>query len=115
MSNHGKKPFEAFDEGPEFQRKNRRLRELLDTTGFRGALGDFPEGQLTKDDEGAIQFAIGQKDNKVVVDFGTPVHWLAMSPQQAADFASLVLAKARQVGRRNGETVTLCIGTPGRQ
>lgn len=111
MAHHGSGPLEGEPEG--FDRKvarNKLMRDLLDTTGFRGALGDFPEGRLTKADEGAIQFAIGEKDGKVVIDFGTPVHWVGMTPQQAADFASLLLKRARQVARTNGETVGFTIG-----
>lgn len=108
MSNHGKNPFEAFEGKPgkpQFQKRQELMRELLSTTGFRGALGDFPEGQITKQDEGAIQFAVGEKDGKVVIDFGTSVHWLGMTPQQAADLASTILKRARLVARKNGETV----------
>lgn len=91
-------------------RKQRLLRDLMDTTGFIGATGMYPEGKLTPQDEGGIQFAIGEQNGKVVIDFGNPVHWLAMSPQQAADFASSLLSRARLVGRKQGETVTLTIG-----
>lgn len=112
MTNHGPNPFKGFNDEnkPEFVNSRERMRELLTTTGFRGALGDFPQGQLTKDDEGAIRFAIGSKDGKVVIDFGTQVHWLAMPPQMAADFASAVLKRAREVGRKNGESVAFTIG-----
>lgn len=111
MAHHGPNPFEDFDKQPEYQRRRELMRELLSSTvDFKGALGDFPQGQLTKDDEGSIRFAIGEKGGKVVIDFGTPVHWLGMTPQQAADFASAVLKRARLVGRKNGETITLNIG-----
>lgn len=90
--------------------RNKLMRSLLDTTGFKGALGGYPEGKLTKTDEGAIQFAIGEKDGKVVIDYGTPVHWIGMTPQQAADFASLLMKRAREVARKNGETVAFTIG-----
>lgn len=110
MGHHGSEP---FDEESDFEKKvgrDKLMRELLDTTGFRGALGDFPEGKLTKTDEGAIQFAIGEKDGKVVIDFGTAVHWVGMSPQQAAEFASTLLKRAREVARKNGESVSFVIG-----
>jgi hypothetical protein len=112
MAHHGAEPFDGTPEDPERKiARNKLMRDLLSSTAnFRGALGNFPEGQLTKTDEGAIQFAIGHKDGKVILDFGTPVHWVGMSPQQAADLASSLLAKARQVGRMNGETVTIIIG-----
>jgi hypothetical protein len=109
--NHGSEPFDATPEDPERKiQRNKLMRDLLSTTDFKGALGEFPEGKLTKTDEGSIQFAIGEKDGKVVIDFGTPVHWLGMSPQQAAEFASLLLKRAREVGRKNGETVSFLIG-----
>ena len=120
MAHHGPFPWDGDEPPPwakdepaklrTFKTQQERLRELLDTTGFRGALGEFPEGKLTKQDEGAIRFAIGSKGDKVILDFGSPVHWVGMTAQQAADLASSLLSKAREVGRRNGETVTLTIG-----
>lgn len=109
MAHHGSDPFDG--DQPAFQARQELMRKLLDTTGFRGAIGSYPEGKLTKGDEGAIQFAIGEQDGKVVIDFGTSVHWLGMTPQQAADFASTLLAKARLVGRKNGETITMTISS----
>ena len=112
MSNHGPTPFDNFDDDgkPGFQKRHELFRELMNSTAnFRGATGDFPEGQLTKDDEGAIQFAIGSKGDKVVIDFGTQVHWLAMTPEQAAEFASTILKRAREVGRRHGKTITFTL------
>lgn len=84
MSHHG------FDGLPEDFK-----RSLLDTTSFRGALGTFPEGRLTKGDEGALQFGVTERDGKVVLDFGAPVAWVGMNPQQAADLASLMLSSMR--------------------
>jgi len=113
MSNHGDEP---FDHAPEqkkhfdtIQGRNKLMRDLLNTASFRGALGEFPEGKLTKSDEGALQFAIGAKDGKVILDFGTSVHWVGMTPQQAADLASILVKRAREVARANGETVTFII------
>lgn len=85
-------------------------RQLLDTAAFRGALGTFPSGQLTKTDEGAIQFGVTERDGKVILDFGTPVAWVGMEPQQAADLASLMLKHARAAGRKSGQVVTLNLG-----
>lgn len=108
MSHHGSNPFDGpMSEGGGERAK--LLRELLNTSSFRGATDHFPEGKLTKSDEGAIQFGVGEKDGKVVLDFGTPVAWIGMSPQQAADFASTVLKRAREVARKSGQTVGFTI------
>lgn len=104
MSHHGDQPFE------EMGRMQKIIRELKDTASFRGAIGSFPEGKLTASDEGAIQFAVGEKDGKVVIDFGTSTRWIGMSPQQAADLASVLLSTARAAGRRNGEMIHMKIG-----
>jgi hypothetical protein len=110
MSHHGRNPFDGED-GPGFQRRQKMMRDLLTTAAeFRGAMGEFPQGKLTPQDEGAIRFAVGEQGGKVVIDFGTAVHWFAMTAQEAADLASILLSKARLVGRKNGETITLTIG-----
>ena len=113
MAHHGPNPFDfGDDDRPEFQKRQQRVRDLLTSVAeFRGAIGAFPEERLTDQDEGAIQFAIGERDGKVVVDFGTPVHWLGMTPQQAADFASAILKRACEVGRKSGQSIAFTIGT----
>lgn len=98
------------EEEPEQIARNKLRRQLLDTTGFLGAIGSHPDGVLRKGDEGLIQFAVGMEDGKVVIDFGTPVAWLGMTPQQAADFASSILNRAREAARKQGETVAFKIG-----
>ena len=72
-----------------------------------GATGEFPGGKLTEDDEGALNLAIGGKDGKVVIDFGTPVVWIGLTPQEAAEFASLILKYAKEMARQNGEILTV--------
>ena len=105
MAHHGSDPFDGEPEGMK------KLRDAMqNSASFRGALGDFPEGQLTKSDEGAVQFAIGVKDGKVVLDFGTPCAWVGMTPQQAADLAGVLLKRAREAGRLNGEVITVTLG-----
>ena len=106
MAHHSTDPFEE----PERLKKMEALKKkFLDTASFRGAIGDFPEGHLTKTDEGSIQFALGVKDGKVVLDFGTPVAWLGMTPQQATDLASLLVKQAREAARETGQSVSFTI------
>lgn len=100
---HSDRPFG----GDEQFRK--MVDDLKNTASFRGALGDFPEGKLTPTDEGSIQFAVGVKGGKVVLDFGTEVAWLGMNPQQAADLAAALLKRAREAARATGEPVEFTI------
>lgn len=103
MSHHSPEPFD-HPERRDFMRK------LMDTTSFRGAIGSHPHGKLTKSDEGSLQFAIGGKDGKVVIDFGSPVAWIGMTPQQAMDLAASIMKRARAAAAENGETVHITIG-----
>lgn len=70
-----------------------------------GATGEFPEGKLAEGDEGSLNLAIGSKEGKVVIDFGSPTVWIGMAPQEAATFASLIIKFARQVARENNLTI----------
>lgn len=107
MSHHGTMPFE---EGG-----NEGIRKLLDemkkaSADYRGPVGAYPHGMLHKTDEGSLQFAVGAKDGKVVVDFGSPVAWFGLTPQQAMDLAGIIMQRAREAAAANGETVHLTIG-----
>ena len=72
-----------------------------------GATGDFPHGKLNGNDEGGIRFAIGEDGGSVVINFGTPVTWLGMPPEQAVTLAEALIAKARIVARRTGTVLTV--------
>lgn len=98
MSHHGS------DDFPEELR-----RKLLDTASFRGALGTFPAGRLGPSDEGAIQFGVTAKDGKVVLDFGVPVAWIGLDPQQAADLASSMIRHAKEAARGSGRVISVSI------
>jgi hypothetical protein len=74
-----------------------------------GATGTHPQGKLTQADEGAIQFAIGVKDGKVCIDFGTPVKWLGMEPGQALELASSLIQHAKNAAKGTGSILTLNI------
>jgi len=65
-----------------------------------GPTGRFPEGRLTKHDEGEIAFALGRKEGKVIIDFGSPVHWLGMNPNQAIDLGNALIRHARKARRQ---------------
>ena len=59
-----------------------------------GPTGDYPRGKFGPDDEGGLNIGITQKDGVVVVNFGTPVAWFGMPPEQAIEFAKNILKHA---------------------
>lgn len=60
-----------------------------------GPTHDYPHGSLGPDDRGAIQIGVA-RDGKgnVVVNFGSELSWFAMPPENAINFAKLILKHA---------------------
>lgn len=85
--------------------------------GPLGATGDFPQGSLHPTDEGGVRLAIGIKDDKVVIDFGTPTSWIGFDAQQALAIADSIRAKAHAVlaakKESSGIRKTVCVDLDG--
>lgn len=64
-----------------------------------GATGRYPEGKLSKHDEGEIAFAVAAdpKHGKVLIDFGKPVAFLGMNADQAIALGEMLIAKAGEL------------------
>jgi hypothetical protein len=62
-----------------------------------GATGRYPEGKLNEDDEGELTFGLARDPDTgyVHINFGTPVGWLVLPPDQAIVFAEAIIKKAR--------------------
>lgn len=59
-----------------------------------GATGKFPDGKLVPHDEGEIRFGVTHKGGKVIIDFGEPVHWIGMTPDQAKLLAASLITRS---------------------
>lgn len=64
-----------------------------------GATGEYPEGRLGPDDEGELKVALAadRKARRLILAFGKPVAWIAMTGPEARDFAHRLLEKAKQL------------------
>lgn len=100
MSNHSSHPGDSPI--PDFIRR-------ITEEPLIGATGTFPAGRLTRHDEGALQFSVGVKDHKVCVDFGTPVKWVGMEPEQAMQLAQLLVQHARDAARGTGKVLSFSL------
>ncbi|HEY1888465.1 MAG TPA: hypothetical protein VGG86_20850 [Roseiarcus sp.] len=65
-----------------------------------GSTDDFPRGKLNPDDEGGLNIAIGSEVDCVRIDFGEPIAWIALPPDQALAFASLIVKHAMAMKQR---------------
>lgn len=90
---HGDRPFDTLDTEAA-ERMSKLLSEHRQSA--LGATGEFPEGKLSAHDEGEIRFAIGHQRGKVVLEFGKPVAWVGMDPNQAIALASSLIAHAKR-------------------
>ena len=70
-----------------------------------GATGDFPDGKLNEYDEGAVKLAIGNNDGHVIIDFGTPVVWMGLKPNEAVSMAQSLIKQARALANETGEVL----------
>lgn len=71
------------------------LRTIFDRP-LVGATGTNREGEFGPGDAGDIQFALGVRGGRVVMDFGAAVWWMSMNPEQAAQVAQLIMLAANQ-------------------
>ena len=60
-----------------------------------GETGEPPTGKYHPGDKGGLKAAVVREGDDVVVYFGKPLSWVAMTAQEAAAFARTLLAKAR--------------------
>lgn len=79
------------------QASQQRLQEQLDGRAKR----TFSEGRIGPTDDGDVAFAVGTHPDKplVCIDFGKPVEWVAMQPQQAIELAQNLIKQARSVSQ----------------
>jgi len=72
----------------------------LDTMSAKlGPTGEFPEGKLGANDEGALRIGIGihPSGKTVVIDFGKSIAWVGMPKQNAILFAETILEHAKKL------------------
>jgi len=61
-----------------------------------GATGDFPLGKMNNDDEGGLKLGVTHTKDPamVILNFGTPVAWLGLTPKQARSLGLLLIKRA---------------------
>jgi len=59
---------------------------------------NYPEGKLNDYDEGELALKIGIEKRTVAIDFGKPTQWIALPPDQAVEFALLIIKHAKEIG-----------------
>jgi len=75
----------------------RKLQQQNDGTRQR----EWPHGRVSGDDDGELALAISSDaaTGLVRMDFGKPVAWMAMSPDDAVALAQLLIRHARAISK----------------
>ena len=60
--------------------------------------GEYPDGKLNAQDEGAVACAIGHQDGRVVLKFPKPVAWIGFTAAEAMEIAQSLIEHARAAG-----------------
>lgn len=92
MSHHG------YDKEREAELRN-TMRQLI---------GEFPDGRLDENDQGAVSVGIGHQQGRVTMQFPKNLNWIGFTPEQAIDIAEMLVQHARQCGCN--KPLTLKIG-----
>jgi len=63
-----------------------------------GPTGDFPRGKVDESDEGGLQVGItyDKESDTVVIVFGKSITWIGFGPEQAIEFANLIIERAKK-------------------
>ena len=112
MSHHSDQPFFSQEQLNEWAKNHKadeftknmpaaqteRLKQAIeDSKTDAGATNNFPDGKLTETDEGEIKFAITAIEDRVVLNFGTPVHWIGFTRAQALAIANSLTKHAASI------------------
>jgi hypothetical protein len=64
-----------------------------------GPTGDFPDGKISPDDDGGLVFKIIKdvENQRIILDFGKNVSWLGFLPEQALEFAKILVDDATEL------------------
>ncbi len=101
MSHHSDGP------GPEvtaetikrFFKRGKNAQSGIDRILNLGPTGKFPQGKLTEDDAGEIEFTVARKGDKVVMDFGTPVKWVGLTADDAREVGKALIKHAKKINK----------------
>ena len=70
--------------------------------------GEYPDGRLNEDDQGAIPVAIGVQNERVVMQFPKSVSFIGFTADQAMDIAQSLVEHARKCGSK--KPLTFAVG-----
>lgn len=90
----GNESFKDYDE--DFLKQFKKPKNELDEQGIElGATGTYPDGKIASNDEGALAIGIAIVNERIIIDFGKPVHTIGFTKVEAVALANYLFDKAR--------------------
>lgn len=62
-----------------------------------GATGEYPHGTTGPEDQGGLKAAVYIRANRLFINFGKQLSWLALTKQEALAFGSGLVQKAKEM------------------
>jgi len=90
MSHHWSEP-RSFSNEELNKMRNQEKAPLF------GPTGKFPDGKLTENDEGGIQFGVTVHEGRILLDFGKPIQSIGFTAEEAKILGQILLDRARQI------------------
>jgi hypothetical protein len=59
----------------------------------------WPDGKLCPHDNGSIGMAIGRDNGRIIIQFPSAIKWIGMPPDQAREFARILIVNAIEAER----------------
>ena len=75
-------------------------QERVLSEAMKKMFGEFPNGRLNEDDQGAIPIAIGHQEGRVTMQFPRNLNWIGFTADQAVDIANTLIEHARIIGSK---------------
>lgn len=97
MGHHSGYPFDKQMSKEELDKLFESFNQMKSPKSELGATGKFPMGKLVEHDEGEIKIGIKGYNDKVIIDFGKPTHWIGFSPEQAKQVAESLVRHAENI------------------
>lgn len=85
-------------------RFNKRMEKLAKKEQL-GGTGKYPDGKIQESDAGELKFSVGYDEDTALcfMDFGTPVRWFGLMPEDAIDLGRTLIKHGRKALKIKGK------------
>lgn len=95
MSHHSSEPpFEKSDFQKAMEQAEKRMHKKMGEL-----LGEYPDGKMNVQDEGAVAMLVQLEEGKIVIRFPKPVAWVGFTEVEAMQLAQTLVDLSKQISK----------------